>query len=297
MKQILKISTLSIAVTVSVLAHAVLLAVHFVAPEPIRFQPTDPGLEVILVNAKHSKKPLKADALAQANLDGGGNASEGRSKSFLTDSGKILNGDNVKTAKHKIEELEEQQSNLLAQMKRDTPLKVPEVAEANKPVVTRSNEKADSVDNSRALARMAAEITQTIEDQNKRPRKTFITPSTQEVGYAMYYKTLQKRIEEMGTLNFPQENGKKLYGELIVYIPIFQDGSIYEKEGGPHIEKSSNNAALDRAALRIVRRSAPFGRFPATMRSADKDDLWIVITRFKFSREEGLETRLEGPPS
>ena len=139
---------------------------------------------------------------------------------------------------------------------------------------------------------MAAEISQTIEDQNKRPRKTFITPSTQAVGYAMYYKSLQKRVEDIGTLNFPQKEGKKLYGELIVYIPIFQDGSIYEKDGGPKVEKSSGNKALDEAALRIVRRAAPFGKFPPNMRSTDKDDLWIVITRFKFTRDQLLETEL-----
>ncbi len=86
-----------------------------------------------------------------------------------------------------------------------------------------------------------------------------------------------------------------MYGELLVYIPIYQDGTIYEKEGGPRIEHSSGNLSLDKAALRIVRRAAaPFGAFPANMRSADKDDLWEVITRFKFTREDGLETELRG---
>jgi protein TonB len=139
---------------------------------------------------------------------------------------------------------------------------------------------------------MTAEITQRISDENKRPRKTFISPSTREAGYAMYYKAMQKRVEEVGTLNFPQQDGKKLYGELVVYIPIFQDGTIYEKEGGPRIERSSGKPALDKAALAIVRRAAPFGKFPANMRSSDKDDLWIVITRFKFTREEKLEAEL-----
>jgi protein TonB len=104
---------------------------------------------------------------------------------------------------------------------------------------------------------------------------------------------MQKRIEDMGTLQFPEKNGKKLYGELIVYIPIFQDGSIYEKEGGPRIEKSSGNPSLDKAALRIVRHAAPFGNFPQNMRSTDKDDLWIVITRFKFTHDLDLITELK----
>jgi protein TonB len=72
--------SLSIAIAVSLLAHGALLAVRFAAPDAFKFHPADPGLEVILVNAKHDKKPLKADALAQANLDGGGNANSGRAK-------------------------------------------------------------------------------------------------------------------------------------------------------------------------------------------------------------------------
>jgi protein TonB len=30
------------------------------------------------------------------------------------------------------------------------------------------------------------------------------------------------------------------------------------------------------------------------MRSSDKDDLWIVVTRFKFTREEKLQAELRG---
>jgi len=152
---------------------------------------------------------------------------------------------------------------------------------------------ADAAD-STAIARMSAEIAKTIDDQNKRPKKTFITPSTQRVEYAMYYKTLQRRVEEIGTLNFPQQDGRKLYGELVISIPIFHDGTIYEKDGGPKIENSSGITALDNAALRIVRRASPFGRFPANMRTKNSDDLWVVITRFKFTREQALEAQMQG---
>jgi protein TonB len=148
------------------------------------------------------------------------------------------------------------------------------------------------LDTRAAIARQEAEITQRISDESKRPKKTFISPSTRGVGYAMYYKAMQKRVEEVGTLSFPQHNGQKLYGELVMYIPVFQDGSIYEKEGGPRIERSSGNRALDQAALGIVRRAAPFGKFPANMRSSDKDDLWIVITTFTFTREGKLQAEL-----
>jgi protein TonB len=280
-----------IAIACSVLAHAALLAIRFAAPDAFRLQPADPGLEVILVNAKHARAPNKAEALAQANLDGGGNAEAGRAQSPLPDMRRVENGDSIKALQRRIAELEQQQKNVLTKVRQSAFASAP-VADQVKPDPNQNG--ADNVDSTRAIARMTAEITQRISDENKRPRKTFISPSTREVGYAMYYKAMQRRIEETGTLNFPQQNGRKLYGELVVYIPVFQDGAIYEKEGGPHIERSSGSPALDKAALQIVRRSAPFGKFPANMRSSDKDDLWIVITRFKFTREEKLQAELRG---
>ena len=285
---------LSIAVAISVALHAAAMLVHFVAPAPAESRAVDPGLEVILVNAKHDKKPLKAEALAQADLDGGGAHDSGRSKSPLPDMQRSEDGDNVRAATRRIQELEQQQQQLLAQTQRRENFHLPQQEKRRLDDSHTPNKGSDDLDTSKALARMAAEISQTIEDQNKRPRKTFITPSTQKVGYAMYYKELQKRVEDFGTVHFPQKDGKKLYGELIIYIPIFQDGSIYEKDGGPRVEKSSGNQALDKAALRIVRHAAPFGKFPQNMRSNDKDDLWVVITRFKFTREQQLETELRG---
>jgi protein TonB len=280
---------LYLATGISLVAHGLLLAVHFVSPKNFKVEPADPGLEVILVNAKHAKAPLKADALAQANLDGGGNADAGRSKSPLPDMRKNEMGDSVKATRRRIAELEEAQKNLLTQMNK-SPFAAAPMTERERPDPLPTG--ADLLDSSKAIARRAAEITQVIEDQNKRPRKTFITPSTREVGYASYYKTMQKRIEEMGTLNFPAKNGRKLYGELVVYIPVFQDGSIYEKDGGVRIEKSSGNDALDAAAMAIVRRAAPFGKFPPNMLSSERDDLWVIITRFKFTREDKMETNL-----
>ena len=280
-----------VAVAFSVVAHAALLAVRFVAPDAFKLEPADPGLEVILVNAKHAKRPIKADALAQANLDGGGQTDAGRSKSPLPDLRKNESGDSVKAAQRRIAELEEVQQNLLTRARKSNFNAAP-VTEKDKPDPTRTG--ADLVETSKAIARSAAEISTRIEDENRRPKKTYITPSTQEVGYAMYYKAMQKRVEEVGTLNFPQVDGRKLYGELVLYIPIFQDGTIYLKDGGVRVEKSSGIPALDKAALAIVRRAAPFGRFPPNMLSSDKDDLWVIITRFKFTREEILKANLSG---
>lgn len=282
---------LMIALAVSVAAHAALLGVRFAAPDAFRQQPADPGLEVVLVNAKHAKAPARPDALAQANLDGGGNAEAGRARSPLPDLRKVEDGDSIKALQRRIAELERQQQNVLTRV-RGSGFTAPPVTEKDKPDPNRTG--ADNLETSRAIARTAAEIFERIEEENRRPKRTQITPSTRQVGYALYYKAMQKRIEEVGTLNFPQQDGRKLYGELVVYIPIFQDGSIYMNDGGPRVERSSGNAALDKAALDIVRRAAPFGAFPANMRTRGKDDLWEVVTRFRFTREDKMQAELRG---
>ncbi len=283
---------LYLACGISLLAHGALLAVRLVAPAPAPVRPTDPGLEVILVNAKHSKAPLKADALAQANLDGGGTVDQGRSKSPMPDMRKMETGDSIKAARRRIAQLEELQKKLLTQAAAPTPFAAPPVTEKNKPDPTPTG--ADLLDASKAIARRAAEISENIEDQNKRPKKTFITPSTRGVGYAMYYKAIQKRIEDIGTLNFPQARGRKLYGQLVLSIPVFQDGTIYMADGGIKVDRSSGNPELDAAAVNIVRRAAPFGKFPPNMLSNEKDDLWVIVTTFKFTRDDKLQADLSG---
>jgi periplasmic protein TonB len=287
---ILQNRTLSFAIALSVLTHAVLLTVRFVSPESFRLPPTNPALEVILVNAKHNKQPLNPDALAQANLDGGGNADAGRAKSPLPDMRNIEDGDSLKASRQRVTELQEQQQRLMAQLRQAGLLKTPKASlkAQDKPRPL----SGPDANESKAIARKAAEIAKSIDDQNRRPHKTYITPSVQRAEYALYYSEMRKRIENMGTLNFPQEGGKKLYGELTVSIPVFQDGTIYMKEGGPSVTSSSGNDALDRAALNIVRRSAPFGRIPPNMRLKDGDSVWVVVSRFTFTREQALEAQM-----
>jgi protein TonB len=285
---------LSIALAISVFVHGLLLLVHFTAPEALRFKSEDQGLEVILVNAKHQKAPVKADALAQANLDGGGNADTGRAKSPLPDMQRLEDGDSVDVVRRKVAELEALQQQILTQLQQRTVMASTSGEKIALPVAPVPNSAQDTEDAAAVMARMEAEIARDIETYNKRPKKTQITPSTREVGYALYYKKMQEKIEKVGTLHFPEANGKKMYGDMLMSIPVFQDGTIYEKEGGVRVEQSSGNPALDRAAIAIVKRSAPFDRLPANMRSTGKDDVWEIITRFHFSRNETLKAQMQG---
>lgn len=278
------------------LVHGALLAVRFAAPDSFKFKPADPGLEVILVNAKHDRAPLKAEALAQANLDGGGNAEAGRSTSPLPDMRRSEDGDGMKTMQRRIEELERQQRMLTQTSKKSKVAAAPSKDQPNPQVSQPRPDAADASESAKEILRREAEIAKRIEDENKRPKKTFISLSTREVGYAMYFNSVREKIEKVGTVNFPQKDGKKMYGELTLSISIFQDGSIYvkDKDDGIAVERSSGNPALDDAARRIVRRAAPFGVFAKNMRSSDKDDVWVMTTRFKFTRENELEAEMQG---
>ena len=67
------------AVAFSLCLHAfVLFGIGFVLPDPSKRHNFLQPLEVVLVNSKSSARPLKADALAQHNLDGGGNTADNK---------------------------------------------------------------------------------------------------------------------------------------------------------------------------------------------------------------------------
>ena len=65
---------LSLAVFISLAIHLfVIYGLHFKFPDLGKLGHLSAPLEVVLVNSKSRSKPVHADALAQANLDGGGN--------------------------------------------------------------------------------------------------------------------------------------------------------------------------------------------------------------------------------
>ena len=214
----------------SLLLHAALLSLRFVNPDQSALATVNRGLEVILMNTADQRVPLQADALAQVNLDGGGNAESGRATSPLPDRGRTADGSLLDMQRQRVAELEQQQARLFAQFsanKSERLMPRPQSANTTDIMAANDNDATEAL-----LARREAEISRDISDYNQRPVKTQLTPRTRKVAYAMYYTALQQRIEQTGTRHFPERDGKKLYGELIVYIPIFQDGSIYEKEGG-----------------------------------------------------------------
>jgi len=282
-----KLSTLQIALIISIGLHGALLAVRIVDPEGFNRIFQDTPLEVVLVNSRSGQAPDKAQVIAQAALAGGGDAETGRATSPLPPSALVEIGDSDETARKQIEQLQETQQQLLAQVRRELallPAPDPQRDEGN------PQERAQE-DKRRQLVQLLAEIEKRINEENARPKKRYISPAAREEVYALYYDGYRRKVEDRGTRNFPESNGKKLYGELIMNVTIDAAGRVLDTE----IIQPSSSKILDRRAVAIVKAAAPFGTFSAAMRrSADQ---LVVTSRFKFTRDEALETQQLGQPS
>ena len=275
-----RLSTLQIALALSVAAHAVLLSVRFVDPERFNRVFEDTPLEVILVNAKTSERPDKAQAIAQASLAGGGDAAKGRATSPLPYSALTSIGDDLEEAQRRMDQMLEQQTQLLAQVRQQLAiLPQPDPRKASK-----SSAQEQQEERRRQLVKLLAEIEKRINEENARPRKRYISPATREEAYAIYYDGLRRKVEDKGTQNFPEQGGKKLYGELIMILTVNHDGRVLETE----VVQGSGNRLLDRRAEAIARAAGPFGHFGPAMRA--KADQIAVVSRFKFTHDQTLET-------
>ncbi len=278
-------STLQIALGISVAVHAVLLTVRFVDPESFNRVFQDTPLEVILVNARTNEKPDKARAIAQTSMAGGGDSEKGRATTPLPPSALSELGDTLEeAAARQIQSLQEQQNLLLAQVKNQLAALPP--PDPNQP--STQPERVAAEEKRRRLIKLLAEIERRINLENARPKKRYISPSTREEVYAVYYDKLRRAIEDKGTENFPENAGKKMYGELTMIVTVNADGQILKTE----IVESSGNKTLDRRAEVIARAAGPFGPFSDAMRA--KADQILVVSRFKFTRDETLETKLAG---
>lgn len=278
-----KFSTLQLALGASIAVHAGLLSVRFIDPESFNRVFQDTPLEVILVNARTNEAPVKAQAIAQASLAGGGEAEKGRATSPLPPSAFTDSGETQEQiSANKVESMQEQQSLLLAQVKDQLAKLFPPDP---KPKANKA-EQAEQEEKRKQLAKVLAEIERRINNENSRPKKRYVSPATREEVYAIYYDNLRRNIEDKGTENFPTVAGKKLYGELTMIVTINFDGKVLDTE----IVESSGNPVLDRRAAAIARSAGPFGPFSTAMRK--KADQILVVSRFKFTREETLETKL-----
>jgi protein TonB len=269
---------------VSVAVHAVLVTVRFVNPEGFNRMFKDTPLEVVLVNAASEQKPDKAQALAQANLTGGGDADKGRATSPLPPSPRSELGDSLEDTRRMIEQMQAEQQQLLSQVRDELAALPP--PERNQTAQT--TERKSEQERRKQLTELLAEIEKRIREENARPKKRYLSPATLKSADALYYSHFRTRVERAGTEYFPTIDGRKLYGDLVMEIWLDRQGVVQNTI----ITRSSGNAKLDKRAAVIVKRAGPFGVVPEDVRAGH--DLILISSRFKFTREAGLEATTQG---
>ncbi len=275
---------LAAALAFSLVLHALaLFGIGFVLPDPRHADYLLKPLEVVLVNSKSKSQPAKADALAQSNLDGGGNTpADWRAKSPLP----TLADDRQFTpeqAARRVQQLEQEAVRLLALIK-STHSVAQENTQKQQPESERISGE-DLVQRSLAIARLEAEISKDFDAYQKLPRRTFIGARTQEYRFAQYIEDWRIKVERIGNLNYPEAaRQKRIFGSLQLTVSIRADGSVESVE----VSRPSGHRILDAAAMRIVKLAAPYAPLPPDIRR-DTDILSITRT-WTFTHADQLQS-------
>ena len=272
------------ALAASIVVHAVLLAIQFRAFDLARLKDKTPPLEVALVNAKSKDKPMVADVLAQANLDGGGNTDlPRRARTPLPVAPKSASGE-IAVASQRLDVLEQEARELMTRIKNapTTAPAIPKPVEAPpEPVAPPSVN--DLMQRTLESMRIEARIAKDIENYQQRPKRRFVGARAEEYRLARYVEDWRAKIERVGNLNYPEAaRSLQLYGNLLLTVSIRSDGSVENVE----INRSSGQAILDAAAVKIVQMSAPFAAFPPDIKR-DTDVLHITRT-WMFTKGDKL---------
>jgi len=270
------LTTFQKAIALSLVFHAGLLTVRFVDPAALDriFQP--PILEVVMLNTLGQSKPVKSQLLAQTSMEGGGNVLLGHAAAaLLVDAATPGLEFQDQPATSSIEALRQQQNLLLAQV-RDQLTDLQNSAESS----ADPGKSTQQEERQRRLVQQIAALEKDVATENARPRKRFFSPTTREAVFAAYFSELRRAIERQGTLDFPQRDGEKIFGELTMAITVDAAGRVVTTS----LARSSGDAVLDRHAESVVRRAAPYGPFSAAIR-ATADQL-VFVARFRFVQTE-----------
>lgn len=277
-------SPLALGISISLLLHTAVLTLHFKYPEASQAM-REKAMDIVLVNAKSASKPRDAQALAQSNLDGGGNTDENRrAKTPLPPTLQKDTGADIEQTQRRVRDLEARQQMLLTQA-RSIRSAAPAQNASEQPAPSPNINGLDLAESARAMARLEGEISKSIDEYNKRPRKKFIGARTEEYRFAQYIEDWRQKIERVGTLNYPSSARGKLYGSLLLTVTIMADGQVSRIE----INRSSGHKTLDDSARRIVQMAAPYAAFPPNIRR-DTDVLEITRT-WHFTQGDHLSTK------
>jgi len=274
--------SLLIALFLAAVVHVVIgLGINFTAPQP---EQVSRSIDITLVNMPTQKAPEKAQFLAQENQLGAGDQSN---KPEPPPQQPPSQGNNQA---QQVKKNRPEQSEPKAAKKLITATKAEKkIVTASKPDTKAHTEKHPQLTAEmlqQQIAQLGTEIRLNQQSAEQTKIKFVDSVSAHKYVAAQYMKDWEDKVERTGNLNYPEVAAKKNFsGTLTMDVGIKADGSIYSIR----INQSSGNPALDEAAKRIVRMSAPFAPLPLELQ---KELDVLVITRvWKFSDESGMTTR------
>lgn len=276
---------LLITIPVSLLLHAGLYAMGFRPPE-FPDSPPSPTFDVTMVMPQDVKAPEKADFIANSNQLGSGSEDK---KSRLKSPDAALeqnleNGDELVTSEKSVAEVTPKPEPQILTTKGKTNKfieKLPEEQPQEEPVTVIQ----DNSEQTQAIAKLMAEMSQQEERFAKRPRIHFIDSlSAKGTVEAEYIYTWSKKLERIGNINFPQKAlDLSLSGTLILNTTLDRAGRVVEIQ----ISVSSGSKVLDNAALKIVKLAAPYEPLPKKIRK--KYDRLNITRTIVFHKAEGAK--------
>jgi protein TonB len=268
------------ALVLSLLLHAaILFGIGFKVPSKPAPADDKKALEVVLVNAQSKSAPRAPDALAQHNLDGGGETDQKRRARTPLPVIRDQKPDaEVQLALRRVEQLEREAHELMTQTLPQPPVESvppqPKSAAATEPEAPARPSATEILQRSFEIARLEGQIARDMDVHQQRPRRRFVGARTQEYRFARYIEDWRQKIQKVGDLNYPQAaRDQRLHGSLVVTVAIRSDGSVERVE----INRPSGQRVLDAAARHIVELAAPFGAFPPDI-AKDTDVLHITRT-------------------
>lgn len=271
--------TLIVFVFIAAIAHTLLiLSINYSKPEVNK---PHKSIAITLVTQEAKKAPKKAEFLAQNNQIGAG-----KKRDKPTPAAQKLASSGARLDKPPRRKVIKQQSaahkQVLTQQTARQKIQLSQKTDKN-------SEKSTPKLSMDALRRQVSELGAKIRyqkpssDQNR--IKFVNSVSAHKYLAAQYITDWQRKIESMGNLNYPAVAKRPGFSSsLTMDVGIKPDGSIYSLR----IRKSSGYSALDNAAKRIVRLSAPFPPLPKAL--LQELDVLVIPRIWKFSDESGLRT-------
>ena len=265
--------------------HSVLLLITFQFPDALNSKTAAAPIEVVLVNSKSASRPLRADALAQAHLDGGGNTEANRrAKTHLPALPDMPTDAQLSLASRRVQQLELEARRLLTRLEPSN-ASDPYTRPVEQVLPNHAPKLADLPHEQLAIARLEAQIAREWEAYQKLPKRKFLGARTQSALEAEYLDSWRQRIERVGTANFPGEAKRRgVFGTVMVTVGIRADGTVE----GVEIDRSSGSPILDVAVERIVQLAGPFRPFPAELRK--QADILHITRNWAFTRSDLLLT-------